>query len=516
MSPVAASPAEHPPSCPPRKARRAYLLVLFLALGLYLASMSPGVLWQDSGMAQVRTFRGDLSGHGGLALSHPLYYVLTIGFQFLPFAESAFKTTLVSVVLGALTVANVFLLVHWATGRAAGAVTGAVSLMVAHTFWQHAAVAEVYMVSTVLLTAELLSLMQYRRTGRARWLVLLFGLNGLGISNHMLALLSLACYGVMLLWLLWTRRVRWAMVGLMVVAWLAGTSIYLALIVQELRSGASVGETVQSALFGVNYSGSVLNVFPSPIQVMRSVLFLGLNFPTPGLLLVIPGIAALRGADDKLWRTVLVGLGVVHFVWAVRYDVADQYTFFIPAWVMLAMVLGLGADRVLRTRGRGWRWGAVALAAMPALVYWPLPGVARACHLDLGVARELPHRDSYTYFLRPWKTGDRGAERFARELARILPRNAVLFADSASVHPIYYLRLTEGWRDDVRVYPAVEPLKNAREVFGEQAVRREVEAGLVFVTSPGRDPKWSRQGYVFVPEGVAYRLSRKTAGEGGP
>ncbi|MBU0617209.1 MAG: DUF2723 domain-containing protein, partial [Planctomycetes bacterium] len=200
----------------------AYWIALVAALVLFVFSMAPGVLWQDSGMAQVRVLQRDIVGHHGLALSHPLYYVLAIAFQVLPFAESAFKTNLVSALFGAVTVANVFLLLQLATGRHAAAAIGAISLAVAHTFWQHCALAEVYAVSTALLSAELLCIQQHATTGRPRWLLLLFLLNGLGVSNHLLAALSLPCYGVLMLWLVWHHRLRPTMLPGLALAWIIG------------------------------------------------------------------------------------------------------------------------------------------------------------------------------------------------------------------------------------------------------------------------------------------------------
>ncbi len=88
---------------------REYLITLAAASALYLISVAPGPLWQDSGMAQNRVLRYDLFGDLGLALSHPLYYVLAIVFQWLPLTESALKTNLVSALFGAITVANIFL-----------------------------------------------------------------------------------------------------------------------------------------------------------------------------------------------------------------------------------------------------------------------------------------------------------------------------------------------------------------------------------------------------------------------
>ena len=54
---------------------------------LYLASLAPGLLWQDSAMFQLRVWQVDLTGRLGLALSHPLYIVLCpafVAFHFQP------------------------------------------------------------------------------------------------------------------------------------------------------------------------------------------------------------------------------------------------------------------------------------------------------------------------------------------------------------------------------------------------------------------------------------------------
>ncbi len=491
------------------RAWRGYLVAFGAALLLYVASMAPGVLWQDSGLAQLRALRGDLYGDLGLALAHPLYYLVTFAFQWLPFAESAFKTNLVSVLFGAVTVANVFLVLRLVTGHWKGATVGAVALAVAHTFWQHCALAEVYTVSTALLSAEVLCLLQYARTGRARWLVVLFLANGLGISNHMLAALSLGCYGVMTLWLVIRGRVRWSVVPLLALAWVSGAGLYLGMIVAQIAVGASVGEVMHSALFGTRSASPVLNLLPDTRQLIASGLYLGLSFPTPAALLIIPGLVALRSRELRLVRIMLVVLLVVHLAWAVRYDVPDQYTFFIPALVLLAMVIGQGADRFLQRHSRRWVYGLIVAAALPVAVYASLPRIARALDFNIGVGRPVPYRDSYVYFLRPWKTGYRGAERFAQEVRATLPPGAVLIADSTTVRPIHYLQLTGRWRDDVRVYPLLEREAANALRLGEPPVSQELADGLVYTVNdhPVYLPRWLRKGYRFTKTGPIYRVA---------
>src|SRR5690606_22100393 len=135
---------------------------------LYLVSLAPGPVWQDNGLVQNRVLRRDLFGHMGLALSHPLYYLAAFALQYVPIADSAWRTNLVSAVFAALAVANILLLLRLLTGRVAPAIVGTLSVALAHTFWQHAALPETYSRSAALLTAELLCLARYSATGQNR------------------------------------------------------------------------------------------------------------------------------------------------------------------------------------------------------------------------------------------------------------------------------------------------------------------------------------------------------------
>jgi len=493
---------------------REYGLVLLAALAFYFVSVAPGVLWQDSGLAQTRVLQHDLHGSLGLALSHPLYYLLAFAFQSLPFSEPAFKTNLVSVVFGALTVANIYLFLLVMTRRRISAAIGALSLLVAHTFWQHCALAEVYTVSTALLSVELLCLCQYCETGKSRWLLLLMLANGLGVSNHMLAVLSLACYAGFALWALRWKKLNISAVPMLAAAWLVGAGIYITLAVGAVRDGQPLGDVVRSALFGGSYADNVLNVAPGLKQIKNSVLYLGLNFPTPTALLVIPGLIAATRARLKPVGVSLLALLVIHLAWAVRYDVPDQYTFFIPAIVLLTALIGLGAARYLTGRSRIWRVLIVSAAALPILVYAAAPRLTRAAGLNLGTAREVPFRDSYAYFLQPWKTGYRGAERFADELRDTLPENAVLIADSTTARPIYYMRLTRGWRNDVLVYPPLKQSSDDSEVFSEAGLAEALNAGRVYVVTHKHNysPQWLVDNYRVEPAGVLYRVVGRSSG----
>ncbi len=461
-------------------------------------------------MAQVRVLQRDVVGKLGLALSHPLYYLIAIGAQHLPVQESAYKTNLVSALFGAVTVANLWLLVYLLTACPWSAVIGAISLSVAHTFWQHCALAEVYTITTAVLTAEFLCFVQYLHTRRVRWLILLFGVNGLGVSNHMLASLSLACYGVWLVLHLVRGDVPVMIIPCIFAAWAAGASPYLWLIIRDVQAGASWLETFRSALCGA-YARNVLNVFPSSGQFKNSLLYLGMNYPTPAFLLVLSAVAC-RGAS-RTAIGMLAALLSIYLIWAVRYNVPDQYTFFIPAIVLTSAAIGLGARAWLANRRRTWRPALILLAALPAVVYVPLPTIARSLRLNMGLTRSIPYRDEYDYFLHPWKTGYRGAEQFAAEVARLLPADAVLLADSTTVRPIHYFQLTGRWQSRAKVYPSLEAPQVTGAMLQDTIVPDAVSRGTAYVVTPQPPyaPQWLVASYSFEPVGPFYRIKSRAA-----
>ena len=90
---------------------------------LYIVSCAPGPLWQDSGLIQLRVWHNDIEGFLGLAISHPLFYILAIGAKYIPLGEFAHRVNLVSAIAAAVAVANTFLLVRLWLGRNFPAVT---------------------------------------------------------------------------------------------------------------------------------------------------------------------------------------------------------------------------------------------------------------------------------------------------------------------------------------------------------------------------------------------------------
>jgi hypothetical protein len=484
---------------------REYLACLGMCLALYGITAAPGPLWQDNGLAQVRAVLHDPVGDLGLALAHPLYYLIAIPATSIPFGEPARWQNLLSAVFGALAVANALALLGVLGAGRAARWTGAASIALAHTFWQHASMTETYALVACLLSCELLCVARFIRDGQARWLMLALLANGLGVSNHLMAVLTLPVLAGVGFWALRSRRIAGRHLAAGGGLWLAGASIYLLLIARELLHGTPAMEVVESALFS-RYEQRVLTFVPSPALLARGLQYLALNFPTPAALLALGGLAVRRTDALRPMRWVLVAAAAIHLAWALRYPVVDQYTFFVPSVLVVGVLIGLGGQRWLAASRALWRRGLLLLVLLPPLVYAPLPWVVRKAGINLGLTRKIPYRQEYRYFLWPWKTGYHGARRFAEEAEAVLPEHAILIGDSTAVQPIHYRMVMGRWSKQTLLSP---PPPNRPQIA---PTRAQIEAGIpegrVFVITPQvyYAPEWLVADYDFEPAGVLYRV----------
>jgi len=487
----------------------AYLLVLLGAGALYGVSCAPGALWQDSGLIQLRVWHNDIEGFLGLAIAHPLFYIVAIAAKYVPLGSFTHRVNLVSAFAGAVAVANLYLLVRLWVGKGFPALVAALALALAHTFWQHASIAETYTLWTALFLGELIVLLQYSRTGRTRYLWALGLINGLAISVHMLALLPLVCYVVFTAALLVRKHVRAKDVGIVALLWVVGALPYEYLIVRQMIHSGEILATLASAAFGDRWQADVLNTALSWALVRENVLLIVLNFPTPNaLLFIVGGVALCKMRSVPAFRSTLAALLVLFFVFAFRYTVSDRYAFFIPFYAIASAVVGLGAHLVReRVPRKMITVLIVAFTLLPVAVYAAAPGVARRMNLEIGTRADIAYRDDYVYFLRPWKTGDAGAERFASEALAAVKRDAVIYADTTTVAPLLLVQEVEGRRRDVHVVTGIIRSRGAppydADVFEQLLAYRPV-----YVTSdrPGYAPPFVLGRYDLLKTGPLWQV----------
>jgi hypothetical protein len=486
-----------------------YLIVLTGSGLLYAFTCAPTILWQDSGAFTYRIWHNDIQGNLGLAITHPLYILIGIAVKYIPLGEFAYRVNLISAVAAAIAVANLFLLLRLWLSRNLPAVIAATTLAVSWTFWQHAVIAEVYTLSLALLTAELIMLLQYVRTTRIRYLYLLGLFNGLAIANHMWAVFGFACYIVFLLVLLVRRQIGLKHLGIIVCLWVAGAAPYEYLVIKNIILSGDVKATLTSAVFGNLWQGPVLNVSISMKMVLENIIFILLNFPTPNLVLFFVGLWVLRKkAPAKSFGNIVLVLLVLYFVFAFRYTIPDRYVFFLPFYCFAAVLIGLGADVILAQYNRKTLvFVVLVFALLPIPAYCFTPELARKTYKPLGQRRQRPYRDEYIYFLQPWKTGYRGAERFANEALDMVEKNAIIYADSTTVHALLYAQQVKGKRLDVKIVSDYDRSENA-PIFNEDTIAVLLNDSSLYVVSPfpGYCPQFLLEQYKFKQVGILWRV----------
>jgi len=476
---------------------------------LYVLTCAPTILWQDSGLYIYRVWHNDIQGNLGLALAHPLYILIGIVVKYIPIGQFAYRVNLISAVAAAIAVANLFLLLRLWLGRNLPAIIAAITLAVSWTFWQHAVIAEVYTLYAAQMLGELIMLLQYIRTKNTGYLYLLGLFNGLSIANHMWGVISFTCYAVFILLLLVRRQIGLKHFAIIILLWVIGAAPYEYLIIKNIILSGNVQATLASAVFGNTWQGGVLNLSISLKIVLENIIFILLNFPTPNLALFFVGLAALRKtAPNRSFAYIIFAMLALYFLFAFRYTVPDRYVFFLPFYCLAAVLIGLGADVVLRQcEHRAMIFVMLAFALLPILTYFATPAVAGKFYKPLGQRRQRPYRDEYIYFLQPWKTGYRGAERFASEALDIVEKNAIIYADSTTVHSILYVQQVNNKRTDVRIVSEYDNGKDA-PVFTEDTIEQLMENSAVYVVSPvpGYCPQFLLEQYKFKQIGVLWKV----------
>lgn len=503
-----------------------WLLGFAAALTLYVLTLLPNLAWQDSGEYQWSaaklvwppTVESPWCRPGEAVRVHPWFLVTArlVGAGPWSAARAANLTSALSM---ALAVANVALLALLVTGRRRAALVAGLAMAVGHTVWTFGVMSEVLGWTAALVSAEMLCAWAWGRQGRTRWLVLLFLANGIAISNHMMAALSLIVWAGWVVVLCVRRKAPAWVIPAGLGAWLVGGTLYWIVLGIEYGLTGSLEATLVSATVG-GFGGAAWNLAAAPSLFGRSVLYVGLNYPTPLALLIVVGAVVLVRRRDGFGRAIVV-LGVVLFVWAARYRVPDQFSFFVPFYAVSSVWIGVGAAWVLV------RWPRatvvlVGLALLPVGVYAVLPRASRAAGFVF-FQRELPYRDPYRYFLQPWKCGERSARRFAEEALEALPPRALLLPDTTPEPPLVYVQEMEGRRPDVEVvgpYEARFDPTVARYWESETNLMPELraEGRRVFVVSaePGYVPPWVRKHGRLVPFADILYEVRPRGSEGGP
>ncbi|HET9299338.1 MAG TPA: DUF2723 domain-containing protein [Candidatus Polarisedimenticolaceae bacterium] len=441
---------------------RAELACAVGALALYAATACRTVFPGDGGEL--------IAASQALGVAHPpgypLWTLLAKAALLVPAGEPAFRTTMLSALLGALACAlAAHLARRWSGGSAmAGIVAGAL-LAIARTFWFSATVTEVY-------TAHVLVALALLWAAERRSLPLLGLLAGVGLAHHPTIVLVLP--SAVLLARQPRGRARskeWVVaaglaVGVAAIAY--ATLLLRARWVPEFTWNHFSGtrawwEHVTAAAYRP-FDLGVAGLF-RPEGWKHVLEALALDLGPAGLLLAVGGVMAA-----KRLRVPLLLLIALHVGFALRYGTEDVDVYLLPAVAALCVLSGVGAAQALAWRPR------VATAAVLLAVL--AQGAWRFREMDL-------------------RTVTVGAD-YAADVLRSVPQGGTLVADGDNVFLLQYATQVLGERSDLTVYDrgghVLRTLPPGREGMLTEAA---------FLSWPGYE---APAGLRFRPHGLVYLL----------
>jgi len=435
-------------------------------------------------MFQWRVLNTDLTGDLGLALSHPLYLAAGKLFMWFPLGDMPFRLNILSGIGMAVALANLAAVLFLLTGkRWIGFIISAI-LALAHTAWWLSTIAEVYTMSLAGLSAELWLLILLLRNPRWYLLAGLAFASGLGIVIHNLALLPLPVYGVIALLLIVRKRLPFGSAIIAAVCYLIGAAPYLFLVIISALQSGNIWGAVQSAVFG-KYAAEVLNLSPWSAHFKVNAALCAMNFVNALLPLAIVGWINFRKRLGPMIANALGAITLIELMFAIRYNVPDQFTFFLPSLLMIVVAAGVGL-RVLSDLSKSWRNAAV-IACMVSIIIQPLfyaamPRLVEASGIALNRARTLPFRDEFRYWLVPWKHNERSAELFAAAALKQAAPDGIMLADSTSIYPLLLVQRLRG------LFPSVSIQYNGNPLPGysanPRAFRDRLGNRILYVVSP--------------------------------
>ncbi|HUF70771.1 MAG TPA: hypothetical protein VMM79_19130 [Longimicrobiales bacterium] len=418
------------------------LIVGFAAFLLYAVTGAREMQWGDP--AKLTQFV-----HDGVLLfsqeAHIGHILFSMPFSHIPLGSFVLRMHLSSALtLGAAMGVGQAVLIGLGLSRPATRIAIA-AVAVAHTIWFTGTIFESYPLVLLSLAA-------------AAWLFVVAGrcfmggvLLGFGATVHPITLFGLPgiAYG------LWKsehgRRGVVHLVGGLVV----GAVLPVLGVLLVLQDEATLGINWMSA--SRQYGGLAYPLRNIPMLLGYAVY----NFASPALVLLLIG---MRRLTPNALRTAVL-FAAPHYLVAIFWLPQRSYLIPLPVYFAAAFVIALGAEAVLRSWRRP-RWIlSFPIVALPILAYWMAPPIFTRLGFERTL-RNAPYRNEATYFVQPWKIGERSARDYLDDLAEVLPPEPVVVGDWLLHTTVHAGQRVEGWREDATLFNAnAEPCEEVAEAY---------------------------------------------------
>ncbi|CAN5799856.1 hypothetical protein BH23ACT11_BH23ACT11_19640 [soil metagenome] len=326
-----------------------------VALGafiLYLITLAPTVLSRvadeglyDAGLFQVRAYLLSISHPTG----YPSYLLIAKLFTFLPIGDIAYRVNLASAVFGAAAVFTVFVVSRQITGRVLPSVAAATLLAVSQTFWEQSVIAEVYTMHAFFIGLAISILLVWRQTRQDRYLLIWAFVVGLAMTNHMtsglLLLVGLLYIRMVERGKLSDRPLRRKAAGLFAL----GLTPYLYLPIRALVDPPFAAYDPDTPfrflafVSGIPFGKHMFAFGPAELLDRMEMyrVYLSQQFHWFFVLVAIIGFASLFHRD----RAAFTLLGLLYAGWlfyALEYNIADIWVYFVPTYLILCILVAPG------------------------------------------------------------------------------------------------------------------------------------------------------------------------------
>ncbi len=357
---------------------------LSLPAVLYWRTLAPSVVIGDSAEFQTEAWRLGVVHPTG----YPLYLLLGKAFALVVPGEVAFRLNLFSALTALVALAFFYLLLARLAESEVIAVGGTWLCGAGSALWSQAVIAEVYTLHVALVMAALYFAVRWSEEGTP-WGTATALAIGLGLAHHRTIILLLPpLFLYALLHRRSLRRWKWrsALGALLLPSLLY---IYVPLRWPVVYGRPPTAGELADYLLGRGYSYALQFGALSDPARLQAVLDMGRRqFTWIGAALGIVGAVALACRRPR--EVALSGTTMIAFLaFGLAYRVPDVAVFLIPAWMMLALWIGIGVrwvGNLLQGAGEG-RAATIALIVLSAfLIATHAPQVDRSADMS---AREL-------------------------------------------------------------------------------------------------------------------------------
>lgn len=435
------------------------------ALALYIRTLAPSLLWGDSAEFQTLSYT--------LGMTHPSGYMtqIILGklFTYIPAGNIAYRVNLMSAFFGALTVAQVYLIVRMLGGMAVAGISAAMMLALAELFWWRALIAESYAPAAGMTATIWLLFLFWQRTQRPAYLFLAGLAGGLSVGIHSTVLMT--SVPVLVTMAIATRkRADWIRAAAGALLGMALTFSFFLFLDQRDPPSSIYNTVYRPALSAI---GLTMSEFDTPLERFLAIFPAGhfwsyyftagaqetgrrlaeyLSFhPVWAVFLILLGIFA---SFRRSWRAGLYPLLGFLLVWGFAVTVAFSVyqEFYVPAAIFVYVWFGLGASIILEQIFQWKHAGLRALFIAVSIFFLALPLWHARRDLDPAI------RNGYTTFVRrdhiyPIFAPDKAIRDATRVTSRV-EDNAIVFSDWDKLYSYIYTAHIEEGRTGIAFHEA--------------------------------------------------------------